>query len=88
MDKIKMASGASYDCAKCETIPGMAFIAIPGTDFNKAAQIFGNPNSTRRMEYGRFVLNGFTELADLSKQEYGILATLKGGTVTEANNNA
>lgn len=86
MDKIKMANGASYDCTFCSAIPGMAFVAIPGNDFARAAQIFGTASNTRRMEYGRYVMTGFTELVDLNVQPYGIQATLKGGTVTEINN--
>lgn len=84
MDKIKIANGASYNCSFCATIPdGTAFVALDTDDFSKAAQIFGNPNNTRRMEYGNYILTGFTELVDLGKQPYGIQAVLKGGTVTE-----
>ena len=84
MDKIKFASGAIYNCTFCSTLPdGTAFIAIDSTSFVQAASIFENQLNTRRMEYGNYVLTGFTELVDLSKKPYGIQAVLKGGTITE-----
>lgn len=84
MDTIKFANGNVYSCSFCSTTPdGTAFIALDGVTWAQAAQIFGNANNTRRMEYANYVLTGYTELVDLGKQPYGIQAILKGGTSAE-----
>lgn len=84
MQTIKFSNGSTYNCSFCATIPdGTAFIALDGVTWAQAAQVFSNPNNTRRMEYANYIMTGFTELVDLGKQPYGIQAVLKGGTVTE-----
>ena len=83
MDTIKMANGATYNCTFCATTPdGTAFIALD-VSWKQAAQIFSNPENTRRMEYGKLILTGYTDLVDLGKQPYGIQAVLKGGAIKE-----
>ena len=80
MDTIKFANGAVYECSFLSTLPeGKAFIAIPGLSFAQAVQIFSDPNMTSVMEWGEYRLVGYTTLAGLYVQPYGIQAVLTGG---------
>ena len=83
MDTIKFANGAVYDCTFLATVPDgssfTAFIALADVDFAEAARIFSDPEMTGEMEYGEFRLVGYTELAGLYQQPYGVQAVLKGG---------
>lgn len=80
MDSIIFANGAVYSCTFLSTLPdGMAFIALDGLSFAEAAAIFSNPDMTGEMEYGDYRLVGYTELAGLYQQPYGVQAVLKGG---------
>ena len=77
METIKMANGASYSCSYARAVEDTAHIYFNGSDFVAAAQIFGSPNNTRRMEHGDYVLDGYTRLVNLYKQDDCIHVILK-----------
>lgn len=83
MDTIRFANGAVYDCTFLATLPDgssfTAFIALADVDFAEAARIFSDPDMTAEMEYGEYLLVGYTDLAGLYQQPYGVQAVLKGG---------
>lgn len=83
MAMIKFANGERHECSFLSTIPEAgamkAFIALSDVDFVEAAAIFSNTDKTAEMEWGAYRLIGYTNLAALSIQPYGIQATLIGG---------
>ena len=78
---ITFANGETRYCTLCTTnqIEQTAFIAIDKTTFADAATIFSNPAYTRRMQYGNYVLMGYTELMYIMQEPYGVKACLRGG---------
>lgn len=83
MDKIKMANGATYDCSHCTATPDTMFLTVCNVTWAQAAQIFGNENNTRRIEYANRIMTGFTELLSLGKEQDGIQVVLGRVTTTE-----
>lgn len=83
MDTIKFANGEVHDCTFLSTIPygdtKKASIALGDVGFEQAAAIFSNVGKTAQMEYGQYVLVGYTRLEMLVAQPYGIQANLTGG---------
>ena len=81
MEEIKFANGKVYSCTLLATYDpqNMVYIAIDGVSFGEAAEIFSNPEYTRKMEYGGYILEGYTELSYVLKESFGIKACLTGG---------
>ena len=83
MDTIKFANGETHECTFISTIPdgatNRAFIALDGVSFAEAAAIFSDESKTSRMEWGDYVLVGYTTLQSLGVMPYGIQAILLGG---------
>ncbi len=79
MDTIKFANGEIHDCSLVSTYDGKAYIALTDVSFTEAASIFSDPEKTREMEWGEYLLVGYTNCIMLTVQDYGIQAALRGG---------
>lgn len=79
MDRIKFANGEVHSCSFLSTADSTAFIALEDVDFATAAAIFADAEKTREIEWGDYLLIGYTNLVMLGVQPYGIQAVLKGG---------
>ena len=81
MDTITFANGLVCDCPYLSTLPQMkmAYVAVSGISFAEAAAIFSNPDMTREITYGDWVLHDYTQLQYVMVESYGIKACLIGG---------
>lgn len=81
MDTIEFANGLTLNCPYLSTIPRqkMAFVAVSGISFSAAANLFINPDNTKTIKYGDWILHDYTELNYLMQESYGIKACLTGG---------
>ena len=74
MDKIIFADGDERDCTFFSVLSkeGIAYIAIDTTSYLEAAQVFTNTSKTETMQFGDYVIEGFTNLSYIMQQDFGM----------------
>lgn len=80
MDEIKFANGAVYECSYLATDgQGTAWIVLAGADIVESVAIFSNSDMTSVMEWGDYILTGYTNLVFVMVDNNGVKCGLKGG---------
>ena len=79
-DTIKFANGICYECSYLATDgQGTAWIILDGLDIAESVAVFSNSDMTERMEWGDYILTGYTNLVFVMVDNNGVKCGLKGG---------
>lgn len=78
MDKLKTATGKMFECDFLSVIPNpnRAYLRICGTPITTVAEVFGNPEETKVIQYGDSRLEQYTRLLSIVIEDSAIRVTL------------